>query len=381
MKDKYDNLLFRKIFACEAAGAIGNSMGEIMEGFTIEQRQEKWGYVTEMLPVVKREHRRDPANPGTNNPADFGLGHPLEYHAHTRIAGTTEDGEERHRLCSTAIIEKGGRINCMELATIFARDIKPECFGYLMGPQDQIIYYAIKAGVPPWEVGRYASWPGFYGTSKMIAPIGEVNAFFPANAAQDAFDVGRIKDVRGVPGNYALEVCAAYASAVAEALKPDATIDSTIETALACLSLSPRSDALEALTWAKNCDNIEEYGRKFQVKYDRKPVSNAVEIFSAALGIIYMAKGNPKDAILLGVNSGRDTDCRAHTAGSISGALSGPDSIPSNWIELVDAAMTVNPYTVSNRSIRETAEGLFNAAMNNIEKMRRVVTIADFYTK
>ena len=35
---------------------------------------------------------------------------------------------------------------------------------------------------------------GFYGTSKMMSPIGEVNACYPKMAAQDAANVGRIKD-------------------------------------------------------------------------------------------------------------------------------------------------------------------------------------------
>ena len=366
------NRLFEKIYGCEAAGSIGNSMGEIMEGWTIEERKKRLGYVEELLPVVKPDFD---GRLNRTNPADVSLGYPLIYHGHSRVAGTTEDGEERHRLCATAIIEKGDRIDITDLARIWTRDLKPEHFGYLLGPQDQIIYYALKAGVPPWEVGRYASWPGFYGTTKMISPVGEVNACNPALAAQDALDLGRIKDVRGVSGNYALEVCSAYAASIAEALKPDATINSVIDTALSYLSWSPQSDALEALDWAKNSDSCEEFGQKFEVKYTGRPVSNAVEIFTAALGLFYMADADPKKAIIFGVNSGRDTDCRAHTAGSLSGAMKGISAVPVEWIRTVDHAMKDNPYTVSRRSCLETADGIYKAAMNNISKMQGVIDI------
>src|SRR5690606_1669835 len=128
-----------------------------------------------------------------------------------RPPGMTEDGMERHRLLTTAIIEKGGRITVEDVARIWVRDIDPEKFGYLLGPQDQVIYYSLKAGVPPWETGRYAVWPGMIGTSKMMLPVGCINAGDPYQAALDAHDIARIKDIRGVPGNYATEVAAAIA--------------------------------------------------------------------------------------------------------------------------------------------------------------------------
>ena len=360
--------LFKKIHGCIAAGSCGNSMGEIMEGDTVDERIEKFGWVEELLPVVKESHSNT-----RWNPADVSLGHPLVYHGHTRPAGTTEDGEERYRMLCTAIIEKGGRIDIMDLAKIWVRDIKPDKFGWLVGPQDQIIYYSLKAGVPPWEVGCFASWPGFYGTVKMIGAIGIVNACNPAMAAQDAFELGRIKDRRGVPANYALEICAAHSAAVAESLRPGASVKSVIDTACSYLSQSPLKDVERALDWAANCDSVEEYGRLFDKEYYNRPVSKADEIFAASMGLLTMAKGNPREAIILAVNSGRDTDCRAHTAGSLSGALSGIDAVPADWVQTVDNAMKNNPHTVSNRTSLETSIGLYNAAINTINHYKSVI--------
>ncbi len=201
--------LFDKIYGCEAAGTIGNSMGDVTEGYTYQEIEERFGFVEELLPQDKVSRVR---------PQQYGPD--FVYSAHHRPPGMTEDGMERHRLCTSAILKKGGRITIDDLAATWIEEIDPEKFGYLLGPQDRIIYNQLKAGVPPWEVGRNASWPAFIGTSKMIMPVGVINACNPAQAAQDAYDLGRIKDVRGVPGNYALEVCAGIAAAAAEALRP-----------------------------------------------------------------------------------------------------------------------------------------------------------------
>jgi len=93
-----------------------------------------------------------------------------------------------------------------------------------------------------------------------------------------------------------------------------------------------------------------------------------------------MADADPKKAIVYAVNSGRDTDCRAHTAGSLSGALRGISAVPQNWIKTVDEAMAVNPYTVSKRSCKETAEGIYRAAMNNTAKMQGVIDLVNSMT-
>ena len=46
-----------------------------------------------------------------------------------------------------------------------------------------------------------------------------------------------------------------------------------------------------------------------------------------------MTAGNTKEAILAGVNMGRDTDCVAAVAAGIAGALTGGESIPEEWIK------------------------------------------------
>ena len=360
------NELYKKIYGCEAAAAIANSMGDISEGMTYQKIDEKYGLLTELLPQDKSERIRKKE-----------WGPDFSYKAHHRPAGMTEDGMERHRLLCTAIIDKGGRITIEDLARTWVSDIDPDKFGYLMGPQDQVIYNALKAGFPPQEVGRYASWPGFIGTAKMMLPVAVVNACNPEQAAQDAISLGRIKDVQSVPGNYALEAAAAVAAGAAYAFKSDATVDEIIQTALAQLSSVPRQEVQQGLAWADEYKNWRDLRPLYHEKYAGRPASNAVEVLSSALAILRLSGGDPREAIIQSVNFGRDCDCRAYAAGGIAGILRGIDAIPAEWMQTVEEALKIDQYTVSNRSLRESTDRLYQALMNNLGKLKEQIEMVE----
>jgi len=361
--------LFARIYGCEAAGTIANSMGDVTEGLSWHQIEEEYGLVDKLLPQDKKGSRR---------PQRFGPD--WVRYTHHRPAGMTEDGFERHRLCTSAILKKGGRITIEDLARTWIEQIDPDKFGYLLGPQDQVIYNLLKTGLPPWEVGRYAAWPGFIGTSKMIMPVGMVNACRPDEAARDALVLGQIKDVKGRPGNYALEVCAAIAAATAEALRPGATVESVIETALSQLPPEPHKEVEQGLGWAREAKDWKELRPLYEKRYEGKRISNAVEILSGALACFLMADGRPREAIIYAVNLGRDTDCKAYVAGGLSGALRGIEAIPPEWIETVEKEIVNDPYTVSRRTARQAAEGLYIACMNEMRKIRTAVSEIDSMT-
>jgi ADP-ribosylglycohydrolase len=277
---------------------------------------------------------------------------------------------ERYKLLASAIIRKGGRITIEELAREWVEKINPAQFGYNLGNQDQVIYNLLKSGMPPWEVGRYAAWPGFIGTSKMIQPVGLVNACRPDMAARDALDIARIKDAQGLPNNYALEVAAAIAAATAEALRPGATVDSIVETALAQLpnERGARMEVETVIGWARKAKDWKELRVPYAERYKGKPGSNAIEILGGGLACFIMAKGQPREAILYAVNLGRDTDCKAYTAGGIAGALRGIEALPPEWVETVEKAVLTDPHTVDKRNARQLAEGIYAAALNEHRK-------------
>jgi ADP-ribosylglycohydrolase len=360
---QFNNQLFSRIYGCEAAGNIANSMGDVTEGLSWQEIEKRFGFVDKPLPQDKRDRR---------SPQRFGSD--WVYHAHHRPPGMTEDGFERHRLCTSAILKKGGRITIEDLAKTWIEDIDPSKFGYLLGPQDRVIYNLLKDGLPPWEVGRYAAWPGFIGTSKMIMPVGIVNACRPDNAARDALHLGLIKDVQGRPGNYALEVCAAIAAATAEALRPEATVESVIAVALDQLAPEARREVQQGQDWAKKAKDWKELRPLYAARYEGKPISNAVEVLSGGLACFYMARGQPREAILYAVNLGRDTDCKAYVAGGLAGALRGIEAIPAEWVKIVEEQVVDDPYTVSRRTARQAAEGLYQACLAEMTKAKKAVT-------
>lgn len=351
--------LFDRILGVEAASAIANTMGDVTEGMSYQAIDEKYGLLQE-LPSQDIPERFRPQDRGTV----------FHYKAHHRPPGMTEDGQERHRLVVTAIVEKGGRITVDDLARVWARDIDPEKFGYLLGPQDEVIYRQILSGIPASEIGRYAQWPGFIGTGKMMAPIGVVNAGDPAQAALDAKDVSRLKDVEGRPGNYAIEVAAGIAAGIAEAFKPRATVESVMDAVLGQLSSAPRREVDEGLGWAREHGDWKAIRPLYAERYKYGRISNAVEVLSSGLAIFQLTGPDPRECIVRSVNFGRDCDCRAFVAGTLAAAMTGVQGLPAEWVQTIENELKDDPYTVSRRSLRDSAEGLQRALMNELNRAR-----------
>ena len=105
------------------------------------------------------------------------------------------------------------------------------------------------------------------------------------------------------------------------------------------------------------------------------PMSRAHECATVALTMFKAARGNVRDAILLAVNFGRDTDCNAAASGGLAGAFSGTATIPSEWIQTVDNATKENPYTNSQLTIEETAKGMYAALKSKVAKMQGYVEL------
>jgi ADP-ribosylglycohydrolase len=99
-------------------------------------------------------------------------------------------------------------------------------------------------------------------------------------------------------------------------------------------------------------------------------MSQANEIVSKGLAVFALSMGDPKQSILTAVNFGRDTDCLAAVAGGLAGALSGARALPEEWIAQVDSATRADPYTNNNRTIEETAEGLYGAFQARRKKLQ-----------
>ncbi|MGW1891951.1 ADP-ribosylglycohydrolase family protein [Streptomyces sp. NPDC002004] len=179
------------------------------------------------------------------------------------------------------------------------------------------------------------------GAAMYMAPVGLVNAAHPAGAYAEAVDLAGAHQ-----SSYGREAAGVLAAAVAAACTPGATASTVVDTCLR-LAKDGTRDAIEAV-----CDvasRHEEFEpalgplREAVAPYDtvgpdyrapslgaRRPSRlHAVEELPIALGMLLIASGDYRRAVLGAVNYGRDCDSIATMAGAIAGALG--SAPPTEW--------------------------------------------------
>jgi len=186
------------------------------------------------------------------------------------------------------------------------------------------------------------------GAAMYMAPVGLVNAAHPAGAYAEALDIAGAHQ-----SSYGREAAGVFAAAVAAACAPGATPDSVVD---ACLSLAKDGTraAIERVceTAARHRDFESALGplREAVAPYDtvgpdyrapslgaRRPSRlHAIEELPVALGMLLVAGGDYRHAVLGSVNYGRDCDSIATMAGALAGALGSP--VPADWAKTVAEA-------------------------------------------
>jgi ADP-ribosylglycohydrolase len=350
--------LFDKIHASMLAAAIGDAMGGPVEGWHYQQIVEKYGVVEGLLP-----YDRAP-----------------DYHAHFASApGTvTDDTRLKHILCQ-AIISRG--------------DL-PRRGDFVKACTDA--YYAAGTDLERGFLEEYVL-AGIYGEAKLIWGGQPTNGFIMANsplglvcACQPEAAFLLSYEVDFISGGYARYSSAIAAAAVAAAMRPGATLTSTIDEALAA-SLTHRAEGELTRQWhwydhvfkmnerlvetaveiaARHRDVFSlrsEYYEKLQVS----PLgSEAAQTLAVALGMLVAADGNLRQAIIGCVNYGRDNDSYATLAGAIAGAMHGTTAIPAEWRHTLEGA---NP----EPDMRTLSLGLAQVACQRHQQMRAVTTAVD----
>lgn len=341
-----------KFFGCIAACHIGSSMGAVVEGWPYDRIEKQFG-------VHDRLRSYQHYSNGWN-----------------REPGTTEDGVERQKLMVTAIIEKKDRVNAEDVRAIWLRDIKPESAGMVSEPFEATLLAMARSGIPARDLGRYCDYAGLNSFARSCHPIGLINAGDPEGALADVFEVGQLYQTTGSRG---LQWAAVTAMSIAAAAKPGATVDSVISALHDGVRGWTMKNAIvreidRGLSLTASCRNFREMRKAFDAVYSGSGMpyafSYANEVVTKGLSIFRMVKGDPKEAIIAAVNLGRDTDCLAAVAGGISGALSGGGAIPAEWIEQVDRATGLNRYTNSQRTLRQHADGLYEAFRARLARMK-----------
>ncbi len=344
--------LREKFFGCIAGVHIGSSMGATVEGWPWQRIEKEHGTLTRLLSY---EHYRN---------------------GWKREPGTTEDGVERQKLMITAIIEKKDRVTAEDVRKIWVRDIKSP--GMVSEPFEAQLLAMAKTQIPASDIGKYCDYAGLVSMSRSCHPIGLINAGDPAGALQDTFEVGQLYNTANSRG---LRWAAVTTVAIAAATRPGATVDSVIGTIFNTCDRGIRPEIERALKLAEKAKDFKELRQMFDAFYSGQGIpysaSYANEIVSKAVAVFKLVKGNLYDAMIAGVNFGRDTDCLTAVAAGISGALSGGASMPKELIEQSDRAVKLNQYTCSQRTLRETSDGLHEAYRQRLRRLRDLVEAMD----
>lgn len=339
-----------KFFGCIAGVHIGSAMGAPVEGWTYQRIEETHGTLDKLLPYMH-----------------YG-------NMWMREPGTTEDGVERQKLIITAIDRKQGRITAEDLRAAWVSDMNPEGAGVVSEPFEGALLAMAKTPVPARDLGRYCDYAGLVSFARSCHPIGLINAGDPERAREDVLEVGQVYQTSNSRG---LQWASVTAVAIAEATKRDATVDSVIDTVFETCDTSVLLELDRGLQLAEKCGDFRELREAFDEIYAGHGIpyaqSYANEVVTKALSIFRMVEGDLRDAIVSGVNIGRDTDCITAVAAGISGALTGSQGLPDEWVQQVDHATSINPHTNSKRTIREQSDALYNAFQARLSRLGRYI--------
>ncbi|MFD1657371.1 ADP-ribosylglycohydrolase family protein [Streptomyces caeni] len=206
------------------------------------------------------------------------------------------------------------------------------------------------------------------GATMYMAPVGLVNAAHPAGAYAEALDIAGAHQ-----SSYGREAAGVFAAAVAAACAPGASPDSVVA---ACLSLAKDGTRAAIETVCETASRHSDFEsallplREAVAPYDtvgpdyrtpslgaRRPSRlHTIEELPVALGMVVVARGDYRHAVLGSVNYGRDCDSIATMAGAITGALG--SGVPSYWAKTVAEASRLDLHAPAG-TLTEVAREIF----------------------
>ncbi|MEW2486744.1 ADP-ribosylglycohydrolase family protein [Streptomyces sp. NPDC048411] len=208
------------------------------------------------------------------------------------------------------------------------------------------------------------------GAAMYMAPVGLVNAAHPRAAYAEALDLAGAHQ-----SSYGREAAGVFAAAVAAACAPDATPATVVDT---CLSLAKDGTraAIEAVcevavqhqdfetalapvrAAVAPFDTVGPDYRAPSLGARRPSRLHAIEELPIALGMLLVADGDYRHAVLGSVNYGRDCDSIATMSGALAGALHGEAAIPATWVKTVAEASRLDLHAPA-RTLTDVAREVF----------------------
>ncbi|GAA2551919.1 ADP-ribosylglycohydrolase family protein [Streptomyces levis] len=204
------------------------------------------------------------------------------------------------------------------------------------------------------------------GAAMYMAPVGLVNAADPRAAYAEALDIAGAHQ-----SSYGREAAGVLAAAVAAACTPGATPDSVVSACLSlakdgtrtaiervCAEASRHTEFESALGPLREAvapfDTVGPDYRAPSLGARRPSRLHAIEELPVALGMLLIARGDYRHAVLGAVNYGRDCDSIATMAGALAGALGAP--VPQDWAKTVAEASRLDLWEPASTLARVTRE-------------------------
>ncbi len=304
-----------KATGCLAGVALGDALGRATEFMTREQIRARFGRLEGF------------ASPPEGHP---GSGDPLGV-----ITDDTEQTLIIARLLATGAALTPERVAQALVAWAYEHDGLASPY---LGPSTRRALAALMDGASPHETGRHGTTNG---AAMRVAAIGIVCVGDFDAALRGA--VAASIPTHNTPN--AIQAAAAVACAVAEAMRPDASVASVIAAAQAA---APRGREFGAWGWATPLEKrielavrlVDEAGHletALAALYDYVGVGlDPAESVATAFGLVAATRGEPMAAILAGVNLGGDTDTIAGIAGGVCGALAGIEALDAGLVRQIE---------------------------------------------
>lgn len=286
---------------CLIGLAIGDAMGAPTEGMTRQQVAERYGRIVTFTDE--------------------------------NAIGT--DDTEYAVLTARAVIRRGADFSGEDVAADWLDALAQQTDGYHgAGFSEMGALAALRSGVRPPLSGRRCAEAWSDGAAMRAAPLGVAATGDPARAAALAEADGAVSHsddgidgARAIAAAVSVAMTGADTRAVLDAARaavPDVSWTArTIDRALAIVAVGGEREEIEQRLY----DEISILGYPWA---DSGPEATAF-----ALAAVALAQGNPIEAILTGVNMGRDSDTIAAMAGAITGTMAGVDVFPPEWVERV----------------------------------------------
>jgi ADP-ribosylglycohydrolase len=366
------HLLTDRSVACLAGAAVGDALGGATEGWEAQEIHDHFGAWVEGI-VQSIRHARGAVKPfspfwkGDGHVTDDTLMTRALVHAYA-VKRDHLDAHDVETLLLPLIVD--------EQTWIPELDREDLLYHRLFLAEKWLVLKLRYGHTDPRDagVGNIVNC----GAAMYIAPVGLANAGDPDGAYAEAIELTAAHQ-----SSYGREAAGVLAAAVAEAIRPDATVDAVVATALRLAKDATRT-AIEAVVEAGAAlDGWRDGGlaalREAFVPFDSvgahyaQPGPNArtpsrlhaIEELPVALGLLVATGGDHAETVLGGVNYGRDSDSIASMGGALAAALGSP--VRRDWIDDVSAASKIDVEEAG----REMADVAVEIFAKDAERHRR----------